>query len=40
MRVNLGSCVLEEIVGNFLNNFGPEEEEAGTDGKIIWLFEC
>ena len=42
MRVNLAARVLSEIVGNVLNNFGPEEA-AGT-GKFGLMmdkfFDC
>ena len=42
MRVNLAAQVLSEIVGNVLNNFGPEEA-AGT-GKFCLMmdkfFDC
>ena len=42
MRVNLAAQVLSEIVGNVLNNFGPEE--AAGSGKFCLMmdkfFDC
>ena len=39
MRVNLAAQVLNEAVGNVLNNFGPEEAE-GTGQFCIMMEKC